>query len=472
MQAFTLPDRDAEGDKLALRLKCRHVTPASLAHSPLPVEIAQQASAVLAKRADQELACEFKALLLHEHDPTRRLQLLHESRLYGQELSSAQGFRTFLRAIVSSLYDGGHHGLADELVNYLIGQPGSLDEQLEVQESSSASRLPGPPTHANIYARSEVQSLASSANEVTWVDGYGLPVDPSFEGEKRKGDREEAEAKKRVLEHIFGGPIVRWNAEDHAAGLYGDPADLGVSGSNTGWVVQRHERLQVHEQQPATRTKRTQSTKNLSQQRIDKSSRQRRQTNNLSRQPALAYSSGELPNHQGGHIPTQTPAYGLYPNAFDLELARMDAQSDPDVPPPPELPGNDSWIDNFDDFIAQPNHDLPAPGPRPSPNQDVGEGEVERRQSARFISSDAPQLSHPPNHVTFPLGNTPDALNDGDQRHISRYLERCEQRESRFIAEREAERDRRKQEKKRRMLRTGSEEELERLARGREEGEH
>jgi len=372
-----------EADKLILRLKCRHITMESLAQCQLPNEMAQQAFAILASRADQELADCFMALLLLEEDPTQRLQHLQSSQPPGQPPKTDQDFRGFVRNIVGDLYDSGHHGLANTLVHYLIGQPDSLDEHLELQESPSDHRVPAPLITANSDTTPYPQNAVSPTKELTWVDRYGLPVDSSFKGKKYKSDKEEAEAKKTILEHLFGNPIVRWNAEDHAAGLYGEPTDLGVSGSNTGWVVQRHSSPRAYQQQSETLGK-------ASQQRINQYFPQARPSSHAhaSRQHSLTNPGGALSSYTTGQQPPSTLDYGVYPNAFDLEFARIDemdaadarmdavdaqshvqsqaqaqAQSDINIDTPapalPVLEGDDSWSTGIDDFIAQLNRGLP-----------------------------------------------------------------------------------------------------------------
>lgn len=371
--------RATEADKLILRLKCRHVTPTSLAQCQLPIEIAQQAFAILASRADQELADCFMALLLLEQDPTRRLQRLQSSRPPGQSPKTAQCFRAFVRNIVSGLYSSGHLELANTLMHYLIGQPDSLDDHLELQESSSDLGVPAPLAKADSGTTPYPQKAISPIKDLTWVDHYGLPVHSSFKGKKYKSDKEEAEAKKIILEHLFGNPIVRWNTEDHAAGLYGNPADLGISGSTTGWVVQRYPSPHAYQQQSETPGK-------TSQQRINRYFPQAHPSNHVHapRQHSLTNPDSALPSFSTGQEPPSTPNFGVYPNAFDLEFARMDemnaadahmdavdaqlqtqAQSDInididiDIPALPILEGDDSWSNGIDDFIAQLNRSLP-----------------------------------------------------------------------------------------------------------------
>ncbi|KAK5089462.1 hypothetical protein LTR70_005955 [Exophiala xenobiotica] len=374
-----------EADKLILRLKCRHVTMESLAQCQLPNEMAQQAFAILASRADQELADCFMALLLLEEDPTQRLQHLQSSPPPGQPPKTAQGFREFVRNTLGGLYDSGHHELANTLVHYFIGQPDSLDEHLELQEPPSDQRVPAPLITANGSITPYPQKAVSPTKELTWVDRYGLPVDSSFKGKKYKSDKEEAEAKKTILEHLFGNPIVRWNAEDHAAGLYGDPADLGVSGITTGWVVQRHSSPRAYQQKSETPGK-------ASQQRINQYFPQARPSSHAhaSRQHSLTNPDGTLPSYTTRQEPPPTTDYGVYPIAFDLEFARMDemdaadarmdavdaqlqsqvqsqaqaqAQSDINIDTPapalPVLEGDDSWSNGIDDLIAHLNRGLP-----------------------------------------------------------------------------------------------------------------
>ncbi|KAK5947030.1 hypothetical protein PMZ80_001176 [Knufia obscura] len=339
--------RDTEADKLILRLKCRHVTPCSLAASQLPIEIAQQISNVLASRADQELAYEFNTLLLHEQDPAVRLRLLQSSQVQGQALSSPQGFRTFVRNIVGGLYDIGHQVLATTLVTHLIRGRDiyeldeddlSLGQHLDhISNTPAKTKFPTPepdPTCPN--------------DRLIWVDRYNLPIDPQTTPETQRhfADRSEAEAKKTVLEYVFGGPIVRWNAQDHAAGLYGDPSDIGVSSSTTGWVVQRgNDSARRHQEQ-------RDKQEVAAQTRIDEYFRQTRPS-----PPSTHHLAPEGADSQ----PAQNIEYGVYPNDFDVEFARMDAEAaaeaeaevSHDNPPLPILPSDDSWMDGIDDFIAQ-----------------------------------------------------------------------------------------------------------------------
>lgn len=362
----TQKQRATEADKLVLRLKCRHVTPTSLAQCQLPIKIALEVFAILANRADQGLADCFMALLLLEQDPTRRLQHLQSSRPTGRSPRTAQNFRSFVRNIVGGIYDSGHYKLANTLVHYLIGQPDSLDEHLELHESSSNLAVPVPPSRIDHDIAPEPQNVVSPTKELIWVDRYGLPVDASFNGHKHKSDKEEAEAKKTLLEHLFGNPIVRWNAEDHAAGLYGDPADLDVSGSNTGWVVQRRPAPRAYQQQSATNNER-------SQQRINQYFRQTHASNHAhaSRRNPQTHPNSALPYRTTTirQRPPPTSIYGVCPNAFDLEFARMDEMDAADAhaqaqvrsetattTATPALPipqGDDSWSAGIDDFIAQ-----------------------------------------------------------------------------------------------------------------------
>lgn len=215
------------------------ITLTSTAEASLSPAVVDHVSTILMQQDNQNL-CQGWQMIFLNLDTDRRSSILQAFGYHEPDPTFESQFTSFIQTLLSAVWPRDQQAASTLARTLSASDPTAANAQPQVQTRLDVILL----NDAIINAR--ILSKRNPEVPQTYVDKYGLPAEGNSGTEGQDYfyyDTDEATCKLECLRSLLGNDIVRWNERDWNDGLYGDPYDLSISGTHTGWVVQQKKRV-------------------------------------------------------------------------------------------------------------------------------------------------------------------------------------------------------------------------------------